>query len=387
MEREDLMRIIKNYISNKNQELKDNKIPLEDLDTLYKQLTENIIGVNLNLLSKILLEINKDNPNYNIDNDLKYFNILQFMIKNNTYLTKDYKINEEQKDFLNKLVNTLKKYIDKRTKEKEETQRILSSINSITELLEIINDETKYITDISIINEIFSNENIDHNIRYNILAYILKRNRDVYLKKVSPTITISKEEQLIELFKKYNYDYNQIDTEYKNQFIKYGNLLNIENMLKLLNPYRNIINTKDSAFSLLLLYSNEEIFNELKNIASKNEISIREFFKYPSIFIKKIPEELTDNKEVNKYTPVPSYDTFINNKEIISNLGFSFRQIFKNIPIEITGPSDRILSNLRLIRLYNIPPSGRHHEKSYSYSILKRPDTFKKVDQYIELGQ
>ena len=398
MEQKQLIKIIKDNIIKKQQKiLESNKILIEEFDSLINQITSDITQVNIDLLKKYLEYINKDKVDYDVNKDIKIFQAIQLIKANNPNLSNMYKLTQEQENYLQSIINNLNRQKNIEISKKEDNQKLSMQIEYISSnLLNTILNKNDYIQDIETINQILEEEQIDYETRYNILVYILKRNKDLFLSKrmveqkinspQSEEITPNKEEQLKELFSKYAYEFSKIDTEFRQQFIQNGDLQNIEEMIKILIPYRNYVKETDSCLSLLLLYSNKEIFKQIKNIAENNSIRMKEMFKYPSIFIQNVSRDNNDKKEIDVHSPIPSYDIFMNNVNEIKKLKFNFGEIFESMPLEIVGPNKKILSNLKLTREYNLPPSSRSIKKSYSYSALKKTDTFKKIDQYIELG-
>ena len=181
MEKEELIRIIKNNIIKKQEE-----ISLEELANLINQIINNISQVNILLLEKALTTIYQDKKQYNKDDtkrDINHFKALQFFITNDTILGNNYKITESQKEFIESILNDLKEYYHKKQTEPNKS----SIISQRLTLLEKIANED-YIIDINLINQILEEENIDYKIRYEILVYILKRNTNTYLsQKTTPT--------------------------------------------------------------------------------------------------------------------------------------------------------------------------------------------------------
>ena len=87
MEREQLISIIKNNIKNKEDLIKNTEIVTEELNTLISQFTTDINQVDINILTKVLNHLNKDNRNYDINKEIKYFKVIQFISKNNENLS------------------------------------------------------------------------------------------------------------------------------------------------------------------------------------------------------------------------------------------------------------------------------------------------------------
>ena len=403
MEREQLISIIKNNIKNKEDLIKNTEIVTEELNTLISQFTTDINQVDINILTKVLNHLNKDNRNYDINKEIKYFKVIQFISKNNENLSSKYKLTNEQKEYIKNLLSTLKNQINIENKNNYRIRDIQSKINKTRYLLSKISNNNEYTEEIDLINEILEEEQIDYETRYNILVYILKQNKELFISRQEKTkITNVAEErpEIIEtkveetpedkstkikaIFEKHARNFNEIDIEFQEQLIQYGDLNNIEQMLRIVISIG--LKENNPIFSLLLLYSNKEIFNNIQNISKESNILMKDLLKYPGIFLQTTPFQNIDKKELDIHKPIPSYNSFINNYNNINKLGFNFKEVYENLSAEITGNCDTIISNLKLTRLYKIPASTRRKNKEYSYSSMNKKETFQKIDRYIELG-
>lgn len=188
MEIEQLIKIIKIIISKKYDKfLKISDERIKQIDELIIQIKNDIAHVDLKLLQEMLKDINKNNPDYDINKEIKYFQIIQFFKANSEKLSDSYKLTKEQEEYITRLIKQL---IEQQKVEKanlENKNQLSNEIKQYTDLLENISNQENYIKEIDFINKILEEIEMDSKSRFEILSAIFKRNATLYQKRKTPS--------------------------------------------------------------------------------------------------------------------------------------------------------------------------------------------------------
>ncbi len=256
----------------------------------------------------------------------------------------------------------------------------------------ILNILKKHISDETELNDIVSN------LCLLSISNVVDHNRQIEEEKVEEPIETNLSRDLVgELLRKYGYDINEIlDYNLNNLLLKYGNLDNIEGILKVLSEYGikiNLVFYQDQ-FCTILTHSKKEnvaiILNNLKDdILGKDDITLEDMF----IKILKHQECFINRKRIYKKSDasVPSisnqddivghFEDYRQNRDYFKSLGLNIFNIMIKTDTALYIPHEKVKKNIENFKYYEIPRES--YENALTCLLANNP--FEAFDQFIEL--
>ena len=207
------------------------------------------------------------------------------------------------------------------------------------------------------------------------------------------------------LFSKYNFNYDDLQTNYKNK-LNSCDIEKLESFLKYLNDNTKLsgINNNSRILGLLLTESSKEAFEYVNNVLINNySFSIEDLDdvlkRYTAIYIdggldnfKKNAELLTSCgvKEIaaevinNVVFFNNNYDDNYKNYVILKELGINADAILKDALNIFSTDFDLLCKNIKVLDSYGF--DLRDEEDFKSFSVLLILDLAKAIDMFIEMG-
>lgn len=207
------------------------------------------------------------------------------------------------------------------------------------------------------------------------------------------------------LFSKYNFNYDDLQTNYKNK-LNSCDIEKLESFLKYLNDNTNLssINNNGRILGLLLTESSKEAFEYVNNVLINNySFSIEDLDdvlkRYTAIYLdggldnfKKNAELLTSCgvKEIaaevinNVVFFNNNYDDNYKNYVILKEMGINADAILKDALNVFSTDFDLLCKNIKVLDSYGF--DLRDEEDFKSFSILLILDLAKAIDMFIEMG-
>ena len=197
---------------------------------------------------------------------------------------------------------------------------------------------------------------------------------DEMLDKTIDNSELNKENELNNLFEKYNFDYNINDEITKSLLLK-GNIEDYVNILEKLDELLVLKHLKNNSELLIqiLLYSDLSIINQIVEVVSKDlsvddddkEITLEILFKtMPTVFIK--------GEKGN-------FDNFINNIELLKKYGIDLINLFDFSREVLIADNKFIANNYEIVRNYDLTLNA--YNAKY---LLLLPNINEKIDYYVE---
>lgn len=417
MDKDKIIKLLQREIDNINEnniessQLKKEIIELKNVISKLQKIIDTpkeIINLNLEEISKYTSTVTKE-----VEEKIGFY---QFIFQHSNDLIK---ITENQinyiKDFINNIIFEISKKIkeieiqiekNKKTKEIEEINDLIKKVNGLDEnayfgandLEELKKILDKYIsTDLSIEEYIEIIINITNASIKNITKNELDLVNEDNIEEIEDVIEVNNsEDNIINLLKKYNYDFNVLKNKNRELILKFGNVDNMDSILSILkkNNIRINISSRENQFATLLTLSNSQIVNTIiGNIAIdiKNEdITINEIFDdyldEISLFIKgkRIYKKLGKGGHYNdkKYV-VGGFDHYIKNREFLLSKGINnINDIMKKCSSSMVITHNTFVSKFKAFELYNIPVSTI----ASTFSCMKAAEPLTMLDHYIEVG-
>lgn len=207
------------------------------------------------------------------------------------------------------------------------------------------------------------------------------------------------------LFSKYNFNYDELQTNYKNK-LNSCDIEKLESFLKYLNDNTKLsgINNNSRILGLLLTESSKEAFEYVNNVLINNySFSIKDLDdvlkRYTAIYLdggldnfKKNAELLTSCgvKEIaaevinNVVFFNNNYDDNYKNYVILEEMGINADAILKDALNVFSTDFDLLCKNIKVLDSYGF--DLRDEEDFKSFSVLLILDLAKAIDMFIEMG-
>lgn len=207
------------------------------------------------------------------------------------------------------------------------------------------------------------------------------------------------------LFSKYNFNYDDLQTNYKNK-LNSCDVEKLESFLKYLNDNTKLssINNNSRILGLLLTESSKEAFEYVNNVLINNySFSIEDLDdvlkRYTAIYLdggldnfKKNAELLTSCgvKEIaaefinNVVFFINNYDDNYKNYVILKEMGINADAILKDALNVFSTDFDLLCKNIKVLDSYGF--DLRDEEDFKSFSVLLILDLAKAIDMFIEMG-
>ena len=314
------------------------------------------------------------------------------VLRNNNFI----KITDEQKEYI---------------KNHTVYQNLLKHINEKIEELTPGKDIEQLIEELEKINKGFlENSTIDK--LYNIIQKygISKEETLIIFKKLTQHINmISKQqeiktytvlpkltqEQLIELFSKYGYDFNKVSKDLQTTIINKGNMNNIEEMFINLPKYGIKFNEKSKMHIYLIIKSSKEALETIMKLSEEYGFSFSEITgAYPSVLLHKNNGQEIKKNGKNEINPQEvdqswqgAFEDFCNNIELIKSLGCNITEAIKDNPSVFIVSYTRLSLNARILKEYGFLDENNLLPQGFKLSGLKSTNLQEIIDIFIELGE
>lgn len=378
----------------------NNKLNVIDTSySKYKVLKDKIRLVMENYNNLLNISISEmENIGYKLeDNDKLYLDSYKKIIASSTYDLGDYdkgiiknilsKVNTYivEKEFsINNGRNTLIELINKYKKLKEKLPTFNFNGKDMQEIYELLSriDDKEYAIEIMkfiAINSVNRFNNKEE----------LKSNNEEKLENNTEEVIKNKinNDELVMLFNKYGVDYNLFDDRSKTNFLKYGNLNNIEsNLIAFKNNDYNICDAYAKYYgyqiSEILIYSNSETINSVFNILkdTNSMVLTNKLFTYPNVFYdKEALRKLYRDKNISVFY---GNEDFIKNIKLFDSYKCDINKLMIKSFMYFTISNEVIKSGIKNLELYSVDIKKGLRNLS-CFATNNQADN---MDKFIELG-
>lgn len=306
----------------------NNKKIVNDL----KNNIDSITSLDIDIISEILTELDvEDKEKEEIFNNFE--TIKKLLVLNKEQKT-TYEITDKQLDHI---ALFFKKY-DDAVKEKSKIQsknmiiigKITTTCRKYKELLGRLEnkDNNVFIDDMSLIEELFSELEIDQSTKTGIVLNLAKYNKNLYEEIVNeekelPKITKQDRTELGKLFKKYDYDYKILDKTAKEKILCLVKRKDVESMFKTLKKL-DIYIEDPKTLSLILINCQKDVFENVIKYSITKGIKVENLLKIIPVLVA------SSNKieAVDEYILFGRSDDFVRNVEFFESVGLDLNLIF-----------------------------------------------------------
>ena len=416
-ELDELKSFVEKYQTSLTSAVVDNKLyeSLKKDETSITEVDEESLNKIIDLFDLV------ENTKKNLKNTISIIrNIFLMNKEENTTIT----LEESQKESLNTFIEHLQIVNKVREKtipiEEPEYEKSKSRIKEIENLISDLEDKnnTKMISNISLIKEILNKSNLEEKEKRKIIISLMKYNQEIFLETKKDTLIEEyfgeslNEEELKEVFKKYNYDYSLFNDQVKDSIRRYGEIKNISEVLDCLNGFKYPkLDEKiygNTIFSLVVGSTFETINNCTINATNKG-FTPSDLLEIPSALVRqkktkviyrklKNSDENTVSIDLEKIENDPNFINeneiafdllngssvdFITNIEYLEDNGFDIMYIFQKCKQLLVLDSNKLITNLSLFEKYGLPlDCSRDRLTNQTFSALLSNNL---ADQFIEI--
>lgn len=347
----DLTKLINNEIDKLNSNIDKYKESNNKLVELYNDINSN--KEKLVYLSKE--EIKSLIDKFNIeDKDNLYKEILD--IKKLLTMNKDYKstlrLSNKNKDSFNIFMNSFNEF-NKYLESNDPNILILQDkILDYNRLIDNISKDNYKVTsnDLKLLIEVFKNNNTNDSRK--VLIELINYDKDNYnneLSKSRKKNIVINEDDLINVFTEYGYNFNDLDLEYKDYLKMNGNINNIREVFDALKDNDYPIINNGYVLTSLLLGSNKKTINDITSFAKKNKLIPKSLLDISGALIEQT--EVEDDSSLSIMLTGSSID-FMRNITTLKSAGISINYIFQSCKSILTMPNELLESNLDNFQKY-----------------------------------
>lgn len=349
---QELTNIIDREIEIINQEILEIKEDNLKLVEIYNDLSNNInnlIYIKKDTLKKIIKK-------FNIENYKDLYNELKTIRKILT-MNKEYKCTlrlfKKNKDAYNYFLENFSNLIKKDEESDPDILKLKKNKEEYNSLKEIINKEKFAITkkEVVLIEKLFEDDNTkeSQDIISELIEYENTLYQDIISKAKKKPIEKVNEKDFIYLFKKYNYNYLELEKEYQKLLITNGNIKNITEMFKILEKYEYPTINNNYILVSILLGSSEKCITEVTEFAKENKILPKDLLEISGALICQ-----NDNKNTDFYSIMTTGSSidFMRNIKTLKDNGINIDYLFKKCKSILTIPNKLLEKNLDAFKKY-----------------------------------
>ena len=349
---QELTNIIDREIEIINQEILEIKEDNLKLVEIYNDLSNNInnlIYIKKDALKKIIKK-------FNIKNYKDLYNELKTIRKILT-MNKEYKCTlrlfKKNKDAYNYFLENFSNLIKKDEESDPDILKLKKNKEEYNSLKEIINKEKFAITkkEVVLIEKLFEDDNTKES--QDIISELIEYENTLYQDTISKAkkkpIEKVNEKDFIYLFKKYNYNYLELEKEYQKLLITNGNIKNITEMFKILEKYEYPTINNNYILVSILLGSSEKCITEVTEFAKENKILPKDLLEISGALICQ-----NDNKNTDFYSIMTTGSSidFMRNIKTLKDNGINIDYLFKKCKSILTIPNKLLEKNLDAFKKY-----------------------------------
>lgn len=349
---QELTNIIDREIEIINQEILEIKEDNLKLVEIYNDLSNNInnlIYIKKDTLKKIIKK-------FNIENYKDLYNELKTIRKILT-MNKEYKCTlrlfKKNKDAYNYFLENFSNLIKKDEESDPDILKLKKNKEEYNSLKEIINKEKFAITkkEVVLIEKLFEDDNTKES--QDIISELIEYENTLYQDTISKAkkkpIEKANEKDFIYLFKKYNYNYLELEKEYQKLLITNGNIKNITEIFKILEKYEYPTINNNYILVSILLGSSEKCITEVTEFAKENKILPKDLLEISGALICQ-----NDNKNTDFYSIMTTGSSidFMRNIKTLKDNGINIDYLFKKCKSILTIPNKLLEKNLDAFKKY-----------------------------------
>ena len=403
---DNLIKLLEEAIT-KLEEKKNNLTSNSSLKKYEKEISSleedynNIINIELEKIKEILSELS-----FTADEQIvlyKFIESIQILLLLNKNKNTTFSISEQQINHLNIFLNKIKE--EKENQERISEVELLSinkKINSYKELLKKVSNDknTMFIKELELLEDLYNEFDVDILLRKQILIDILMYNKQLFEKemkkeKVEPIIEKLDYNEVLELFKKYNYDFDSLKPKQKDFILTYASILNMTEVFETLNklnfPHFNL--PKDSSkLSAILINCDRETIEMVVEFSKSRGITPYNLTSLIPVLVEQKSKSLkrTTNVSTKKEeTPLISGKSkdYMDNVEFLENKGFDIQYIYNKCRELLVVNHERLKENFKAFEMYGFKfeQDALGNLTHPALSCLLSNNFIEVVDQFIEI--
>lgn len=375
-------------------EVEDLRVDLSQFNRDYQKTIDLYHSLSLDT-SKIVYLKNGDIREYidsfDIEDKEGFFKDI-LAIKKIYTLNKDYestlRLSKKEKKKFNVFLDQLYQFSKKQSRGNDKKDAVLRKIADYNVLLSRIDARPFVLTslDRQLLEEVFLHNNNEKGKA--ILLELMDFEEKQYLdkkehSKLRKPFNID-EEDLVQVFKKYDYKFSNLDSEYQELLKKDGDLNTIDEVFSALRDNRYPTVTDSYVLTSLLLGSNRRTIDNVTGFSLENKLIPKSLLDISGALL--IQNNGIDKDSDKSYMTYGSSLDFMKNIVTLKNAGLSINYIYQECKCILTMPNDLLEKNLDLFYKYGF--SFEYKRKGVidpSPAALLSPNFAEICDAFIEV--
>ena len=384
----------KNSISN-NSSIKKHEETLQQLED-YK----NVIQVNLDDIQEVLNELD-----YTDEEKLviyKFICSIKTLLELNKTKNTTFTISEQQINHLRMFLEKAKEKQEELEKQSEQDKELFDKkIDTYKELLnKITNPKNKsFITELDLLDEMCNELNIDIGTKKLILIAILNYNKELFNKqmveeKVEPKVERLDINNVVDLFKKYDYDFKQLKPKQQDFILNYASIVNMDEVFETLKrlhfPHFNL--PKDSSkLATILINCDRKTIEMVVDFSKSRGITPADLTALVPVLVEQRTRNVKKGttRGPQEETPIIAGKSkdYMDNVVFLENLGFDINYIYNKCRELLVVNHERLKQNLEAFNTYGFKfdQDSLGNLTHPALSCLLSNNFIEVVDQFIEI--
>lgn len=228
----------------------------------------------------------------------------------------------------------------------------------------------------SVINYMDNFSEIDEDLLFELLHKSLIHNERFYIEETNQyLLNLNNSNNLEQIFQDNNFNINLLTKENYEKLIKYGKPSNIRSILSIIRNKPFCISQHNDNFIDLLLCSNSDILNYIKDLENKKIIDQSFIYNNFGILLSEEYQSLTQSCCL--------YETLFANIDLFQMKQFNLTKIKKFNPSLFLQPPQELKQHIYILEQYGIDFSK---QSNTFYQNLMTNNLFIIIDRFIELG-
>ena len=368
---------------------------------LLEEDYNNIVNVELSKIKEIL----NDLP-FTADEQTvlyKFIETIQILLLLNKNKNTTFNISAQQLNHLNIFLNKVKEVKQKQEEQtSKEKELIDEKINLCKELYnKITNDNnTAFINELDLLENLFNEFDVNVTLRKEILIDILRYNKALFEKellkdKVEPKIERLNINEVKELFRKYNYDFDSLKEKQQEFILTYASISNMNEVFETLNvlhfPKFNL--PKDSSkLTAILINCDKETIEMVVEFSKSRGITPNDLTAIIPVLVNQKSrnvKKVNNPKNPKEETPLITGKSkdYMDNVEFLEEQGFDVQYIYNKCRELLVVNNERLKENFASFKMYGF----KFEQDSYgnlthpALSCLISNNFIEVVDQFLEI--
>lgn len=351
--KEELIKLIQKKLEELEKEIKSIESSVSSIEKVYLNLKEdinNIIYIDKKDLENIvsLFDIPKK------EELLKELTTIKKILTMNKDYSSTLRLFKKNKESFAEFITYFESTIDTLKNNNKEKNAVLKKQEEYESLIDNVISKNFQVDKktIALLEPIFSK--VEDKEQEEILLELIKYENENYKNvldksKLKDKATLA-EEDLIQVFNKYGYNYKSLEKDYKEYLKDYGNLNNIDEVFLSLKENNYPLIRDSFVLTSILLGSNKETINIVTSFSREHKLIPKSLLDISGALLEQ--RDFNGNLDDYSYMTIGSSLDFMRNIITLKDAGLSINYIYQECKSILTMPNNLLKKNLELFNMY-----------------------------------